>query len=435
MNATFARLLLASLVAFAGAAIAAASILWWDDPYSDPAVVESALRPGLHLARAELEAEPGSDPSQQVRRLAPLFEGPLELRPLAQLPAEVQHRLLAEQDVVFWLDSESQGYIAIALDETRVLQQGPLTDLTMPAGFRWVLASGVVLVLFSVAIFVALRPTLTHLDDLQTAALAVGNGRFTVRVPESGDRHRRVVALAFNRMVDRLTNALSTQAQLLRAVSHELRTPLARLRFRTELLQSAPTQSAREEHAERLDEDIAALDDLVQELLTHAWLQHVGSTETETFALRSAIESLVSQRILPGVHDHLTVEVDVSGSLRVDTHRKLFARAIGNLVSNACRYAKARVRIRAAQDAHGVIELRVSDDGPGIGPELRERAFAPFETLGAERSEDGGTGLGLAIVHSIVASRGGDVRVADSEWSGCCVVVRWPATPIHADTV
>ena len=80
----------------------------------------------------------------------------------------------------------------------------------------------------------------------------------------------------------------------------------------------------------------------------------------------------------------------------------------------------------------GLVELSVSDDGPGIAPADRERAFERFTRLDAARSRaDGGSGLGLAIVHRLVQSSGGTVRVADAEPDGqppgTQVTVRWPA--------
>ena len=77
-------------------------------------------------------------------------------------------------------------------------------------------------------------------------------------------------------------------------------------------------------------------------------------------------------------------------------------RAIANLVANAVRYASSRVELDAVVD-HGTALLTVSDDGPGIPEEDRERVFERFTRLDGARSRDsGGSGLGLAIVRELV---------------------------------
>jgi signal transduction histidine kinase len=80
-----------------------------------------------------------------------------------------------------------------------------------------------------------------------------------------------------------------------------------------------------------------------------------------------------------------------------------------------------RVEI-VTSSAAGEIEIRVSDNGPGIAPQIRERLFDPFaSTKGA------GTGLGLAISHTIVKSHGGTIGTRSGTTRGATFVVRLPA--------
>ena len=94
-------------------------------------------------------------------------------------------------------------------------------------------------------------------------------------------------------------------------------------------------------------------------------------------------------------------------------------RAIGNLVANAVRYAASRVELDAVVD-HGSALLTVSDDGPGIPEEDRERVFERFTRLDGARSRDsGGSGLGLAIVRELVTRAGGTIALTSGPppWS------------------
>jgi len=434
MNSTFARLLLACLTAFVVAGLAALSILWWEDPYADPGVVESAMRPGLHLAQAELDDLPAAQQADRLGELAPLFEGTLAFVPSEQLPSDVRQRLQAEDEVVCWFTPKEEAYIAIKHGPTVALVQGPLDELRMPSSGQWLLTLLSVLSVFAVATYIALHPLLGHLRDLQEASLEVSRGAFSARVPELGPPHRKEVARAFNRMVERLTRTLGAQAELLRNVSHELRTPLARLHFRTELLQSVADESARSAHAAALDDDITALDGLVGELLQDAWLQHAGGGNVETLDVAAFLDELVAARTLPGLHDALGVEIRVPQQLSLEAEPGLLSRALGNLLSNAFRYAKATVRITAEAADRGVW-FQVEDDGPGIESEARERAFLPFEKTREHRDgPGGGTGLGLSIVQGLVASHGGEIEVGDSPLGGCGMRVLWPTAPIQSDT-
>jgi signal transduction histidine kinase len=102
-------------------------------------------------------------------------------------------------------------------------------------------------------------------------------------------------------------------------------------------------------------------------------------------------------------------------------------RMISNLVSNAVRHARQEVRVELAEHG-GAVTLTVSDDGPGIALEDRERVFERFTRLDDARSrEDAGVGLGLPIARSVVAAHRGTIDVRASDLGGAAVVVTLPA--------
>jgi two-component system osmolarity sensor histidine kinase EnvZ len=102
-----------------------------------------------------------------------------------------------------------------------------------------------------------------------------------------------------------------------------------------------------------------------------------------------------------------------------------FKRCLGNLVSNASRFADA-IDINGHRD-HRYLTVTVDDDGPGIPPNMREEVFKPFLRLDDARNQDqGGTGLGLAIARDIARSHGGDITLSDSPLGGLRATVRVP---------
>jgi signal transduction histidine kinase len=83
-----------------------------------------------------------------------------------------------------------------------------------------------------------------------------------------------------------------------------------------------------------------------------------------------------------------------------------------NLIGNGLKHhdlAKGRITV-ATRSVGGMIEFRVSDDGPGIAPRFHERIFEIFQTL-VSRDELESNGIGLAIVKKIVETHGGQIRV------------------------
>jgi signal transduction histidine kinase len=104
-----------------------------------------------------------------------------------------------------------------------------------------------------------------------------------------------------------------------------------------------------------------------------------------------------------------------------------------NIVDNAVRYARTEVLVslrRIAGDGAPTAQLDVTDDGPGIPPQERQRVFDRFYRVEESRSRDfGGTGLGLPIVRDLARAHGGTVRLTDRAdgRSGLRAVVDLPA--------
>src|SRR5258708_6399807 len=102
-----------------------------------------------------------------------------------------------------------------------------------------------------------------------------------------------------------------------------------------------------------------------------------------------------------------------------------FKRCLGNLVSNAARFAKT-IDIVGHRD-HRYLTVTIDDDGPGIPIGMREEVFKPFLRLDDARNQDeGGTGLGLAIARDIARSHGGDITLDTSPLGGLRARVRVP---------
>jgi two-component system osmolarity sensor histidine kinase EnvZ len=123
-------------------------------------------------------------------------------------------------------------------------------------------------------------------------------------------------------------------------------------------------------------------------------------------------------------HGHRTTVV-FHGPPNVTVRPAAFKRCLGNLVSNAARYAPS-IAITGHRD-HRYLTVTVDDDGPGIPADMREDVFKPFLRLDDARNQDqGGTGLGLAIARDIARSHGGDISLGDSPLGGLRATVKVP---------
>ncbi|WP_371683246.1 sensor histidine kinase [Hahella sp. KA22] len=223
---------------------------------------------------------------------------------------------------------------------------------------------------------------------------------------------------------------------LLHGVAHEFRSPMARISFALDLADDETTKTAPDaENIRTLHQEISgALDELsglVKEVLSYSRLEHGrGDLQCEPVAVMDVVEEILAkQRKMHPQVEFVTPAEPSTQEIQVWADRRLFSRALVNLIRNAARFADHSVRISwRLTDTH--FEIQVDDDGPGVPPGKRQRVFEPFTRLDPSRSRDsGGAGLGLAIVKSISMLHGGTVSVTDSRQGGACFTLCWPKEP------
>jgi signal transduction histidine kinase len=273
-----------------------------------------------------------------------------------------------------------------------------------------VVLAGAAVVGLSVARFVT-RP----LRRLEEAAAAVGEGELEARAPErDGPPEVRSLAAVFNATVAKLARLLRSQGEFVADASHELRTPLTALRLRLESLPPSRDRDAALREADRLRE-------LVDGLLALARAD-VG---TEA-AARVDAAALMRERVeawLPLADEHgVDLVAQLNGPLPVRAAPGRLAQVLDNLLSNALEASPAGGKVTlSASAAPPWVELHLRDEGSGLTPEQRERAFDRFWRAG---SGAGGSGLGLAIVRRLVAADEGEVELRDARGGGVDAVVR-----------
>ncbi len=218
---------------------------------------------------------------------------------------------------------------------------------------------------------------------------------------------------------------LAGREELLRAVSHELRTPVARMSFAVELLAEQTSQSERDTRAAAIQDDIAELESLIAELMTY--------TSLEDEQLRSSTLPVDPTPLMARMVEQARmtrrkriVEWDEHPVPKIEADRRLFTRALDNLMRNAVKYGKRTVRLSCEVEPR-VVRFIVDDDGPGVPITERARIFDALVRLDPARSRDtGGIGLGLSLARRIANAHGGRLTCTDSPLGGARFVLSIP---------
>jgi signal transduction histidine kinase len=264
-------------------------------------------------------------------------------------------------------------------------------------------------------------------------------------VPSAQDEIHRL-AVTLNEMLDRIETATSRQRTFVGDAAHELRSPLASLRVQLEVAQRMGPDADWNGLIDDVLVDVGRLDRLVEDLLSLARLDEMGTavTKREPVDLADLLDAL-----LPN-YAHARVPVVRAGPIErnrfvVAGDRDRLRRVVVNLVDNAVRYARTHVAIglqlssgssteqgrRGRAATSSAVLLTVTDDGPGLPEAERERVFDRFYRAEFSRSrESGGTGLGLPIVRDLVRAHHGTVvlRARPDGAEGLQAVVTLPGS-------
>jgi signal transduction histidine kinase len=273
------------------------------------------------------------------------------------------------------------------------------------------LGAGVTLVLLMASAWMFARRFARPIQRFATAAERIGVDPNAAPVTPEGPRELRVAAASLNAMQQRLSTLVAERTQMLASVAHDLRTPLMRLR----LIAENADQSLRE----KLAKETAEIDALVSAFIAFA-RDDPAKEERVRLDLAALLQSLAIDRAEAG--DDVTYD----GPERVVLTGQALGlkRLFNNLIDNAVKYGtRARIKLTASAQAHVV---DVCDCGPGVAPDQREAAFAPFERLGEQRAT--GAGLGLAAARQIARAHGGDIVIESAPEGGALLRVTLPKT-------
>jgi signal transduction histidine kinase len=405
------------------------------DPLDDIARRQASAQ--IFLLEQYVDQAPSDEWLGRLNKVREVSDAHFDLLPLAQartfLPDRL-HAALERGEVV--LDPARKAFFRrVDLSGERYIgsNEEVIRAWNLPIDLGRALAMEVlryVIVALALLVPIALwsRSHWKALQTLSRVADDFGAGQLSARAHLKPADAVYPLAERINAMAGRIQGLLDSQRNLLHSVSHELRTPIARLEFALELLagraaNAGPDAPLLVKRIAAMEGDLAELNELVNELLSMSKLDNAQAPQRALFELEPLLRECAD-----GLHprpQRLRCDFgDMLGS--VDGDRRLLARAIGNLLRNAQKYAAGEVVLAARRDGQH-LEIAVEDDGPGIPEEERERIFEPFYRL--DRSRDratGGFGLGLSIAQKAIALHGGTLRVERAALGGARLVISMP---------
>ena len=303
----------------------------------------------------------------------------------------------------------SDGALAVAL---------PLTEIDHTLSSQILLLALIAAAGIALAALLGLLVARTALAPIarftrETEAIAANPERLEdQRVQASGRDELARLARTFNTTLDALALSVESQRNLVADASHELRTPIASIRANLQLLRDESLLSPEDRAALRadmideLDELTALVGDVVElargskasSVLTEVRLDHVVHAVTNRARRRAP---------------QLTINAELEPTL-VQGDGERIARAVANLLDNACKWSPAGGVIEV--ELHGGT-LSVRDHGPGFHEEDLPFVFDRFHRARDARSKPG-SGLGLAIVRQAADAHGGFVQASNAPGGG-----------------
>lgn len=343
--------------------------------------------------------------------LSSVFENPLpDYLPAQELPLAGE---IHDEVSGYWLRADDVGpYLLIqGAGDHIVLEILEALGMALVAGYLAVVILGLV-----VGVRIG-RITERRIAAISNTLTEASCGNLASRIPTTRNARDDLsrVSTEINSMLDQIKRLLESQEQISNDIAHDMRTPLQHLRQRLEKLRDSPMI--------RPDDISASLDQTEEIIATFNALLRIaqieGSDRRERFAwndLREVIGN-VTEVFEPTAEDagiELTNKVP-DEHLEVFGDKNLLTQLLSNLVENAIKHCPVGSKVLVLAETTPVgPTLRITDDGPGIECENRERIFRRF-FRGEKSRNSPGNGLGLALAKAICDLHGAEITVSEND--------------------
>jgi signal transduction histidine kinase len=283
--------------------------------------------------------------------------------------------------------------------------------------FRYVAATALAAALCMLFGFLQVRRGLSSINQLRDRLAAVHKG-VTARVGGSYPVEVQPLVDDLNALLEERERRVARAVAKSGDLAHGLKTPLAVLAHEAQQARAA----GHEQLAAEIDQQINRIRRQIDYHLAHARSAAASASPAARASIATSAEGLV--RALEKLHAErcLSIEINAPASHAFRGQREDLDEMLGNLLDNACKWARARVMLTCSIEGEQVL-IAVDDDGPGIEPSMRETVLR--RGVRADEAAQG-SGLGLAIVSELAEIYGGSISLEESPMGGACARLTLP---------
>jgi two-component system OmpR family sensor kinase len=300
------------------------------------------------------------------------------------------------------------------------------------------LVGALVLLLIAIASRYVIKIGMRPLENVERTAEQIASGDLSARLPDTKPNTEvgRLVT-SLNTMLTRIEESFTARSEsegrLRRFVadaSHELRTPLTAIRGFAELHRQGAVKEGSEtkDLIARIERESLRMSSLVEDLLTLARLDQGPKMEIKPVNLTEVISDAVASARAAGPEHPITFEESDEIFALGDSNR--IHQVVANLLANARVHTPAGTAIKVAiSQGEKEVLVSVSDNGPGLSDNDREKIFERFYRVDASRQRSNGadgSGLGLSIVDAVMRAHGGHVSVDSKLGNGATFTLHFP---------
>lgn len=262
----------------------------------------------------------------------------------------------------------------------------------------WGAASGVIMLLIA---FLFLKNQIRAVTRLANATVMFGRG-IDIKLTPEGAYEIKQAGIAFGEMQTKIRKLLQERMIALAGISHDLRTPLTRMKLQLSMMD-------RTQEVKDLIDDVNLMTEI-----TSSFLEFSKEQINEPYSSQNLFKILISFKI-----DKRKIKIIGDKNVDIIAKQTSFKRAIGNIISNAERFAD-KIFIYFEKFDSKII-IRIEDNGPGIQDSDIEKIFKPFISANNARTignQHANIGLGLTIAKDTIASHGGSITAGRSQLHG-----------------
>ncbi len=295
-----------------------------------------------------------------------------------------------EDKVSFFLEVEN-GYLKINFPRKYLLSETPSIYLL------WIISTSLILSLIA---FLFLRIQIRAIHRLAKSAEDFGKGKKIKNFKPEGAMEIRSAGNAFMQMQKRINNYINQKTSFLTGISHDLGTIITRIKLRLELLKN-------QEETQQIKKDVE-----IMQLFLKEYLEYSKENKVKRFEKANILE-IINQVVKSSRLKNKKINIKCPKSLSIETDKNSLYRIIFNLFENASRYG-SKIEINAKKELKN-IKISISDNGPGIEEQFRNKIFKPFFKIDHSRNiNKSGSGLGLSISKELGKKINASIKVEKS---------------------